>query len=118
MGVPLVCDTGRRALIDEGTAREPIETEMLDQRMGATVRNCMGHCFATGGNRLVPAGAPAAVDEEALDRRLPHDRRRIGRDIDHAGPLAHEAQATEAWEQLEKRADGGLHDRPTAALRV
>ena len=74
-----------------------------------------GEDVARAGRRLEPAGAPAAIDVEPRHRRLPDDRRAVGRDVDDAAPVAQHAQARECREQLADRLQRVLGDVQAAA---
>src|SRR5690348_2866956 len=82
----LVRDGGGAVLVDEGTGGEPVQAE----RFGVLVRLSAGDGVREDvpdtGRRLEPAGAPAAVEEQVLDRREPDDRRGVRADVDDAGP--------------------------------
>src|SRR5262249_34870278 len=107
----LVSDACGRAFVDERAASESVEAETLDQGMRTIMGDGVSHGVTARWNRLIAAGSPAAIDIEAFDRSQAHDRGGIGSDIDHAGPLAHEAQAAEAGKQLDDGIDRGVHRR-------
>ena len=96
-------DGCRRRLVDEAAGAEAVEREGGVDWMRLALGDRVREDVAGARRRLEAAGAPAAVDVEARDRREPDDGRAVGRDIDDAAPVAQHAQARELREQL---ADG------------
>ena len=78
----------------------------------------MGENPTRARGRLEAAGAPAAVDVEAPDRRLRDDRAGVGTDVDGPGPVAQHPEAAEDRKQLHRRGELMLDDRQAAARRV
>src|SRR5262245_50824919 len=105
----LMCNAGGGAFVDEGACLEAVESELTDERVRTIVGNRVCHGVAARGNGFVTAGAPAAVDVEAVDVREAHDRTCVGCDVDHSGPLAHLLEPTEAGYEFEHCAYRGLH---------
>src|SRR6516162_2644141 len=85
---PSVRDDGRAVLVQEPARLEAREREGGRERMRLVARDGVGEDEARSGDRLEPAGPPAAVEVEARDGRLADDRTRIRADIDDAAPLA------------------------------
>src|SRR3989304_9289698 len=86
--------------------------------MRPVVRHGPGHGLAAGGYRLVAARAPAGADVESLHGFESHDRARVRRDVDDAGPLAHDAQPADTRKELNGRLGIGLEHWPAAALCI
>src|SRR5215470_4081325 len=82
----------RAALVDHCTAREAIECEGFVERMRPVLRDRMREDEARGRRRLEAAIAPAAVDVEALDRRLADDRAPVHGHVVDAAPEPHHPQ--------------------------
>ena len=85
---------------------------------GSPLRDRVREHPARAGRRLEAARAPAAVDVQAVDRRRPDDRRRVGADVDDAGPGPQHARPREDREQLERRRHLVLDHVERAALAV
>src|SRR2546426_7466118 len=86
-GINTLVRHGRGAmLVDEGPGGESFQGEGRVERVRLSIRDRMRVNPAGGWRRLEAAGAPAAVDEEVLDRCQSEDRRGVRRDIDDARP--------------------------------
>src|SRR5580700_4035783 len=111
-------DGGGRRLVDQIAVPEAVEAEGRVDRMRLVPRYRMGEEMAGAGCRLEAAGAPAAIDVEARDRRLADDRRAVGRDVDDAAPIAQHPQAAEHREELANRLERMHRNVQPAALRI
>src|SRR5882672_11811435 len=118
MSCGLVRDARGGALVDERAPLEAVKRERSNERVRPVVGYGECHGIAAGGNRLEAAGAPAAVEVKIIDRRLAHDRARIRRDVDDAGPVPHELEARERRKEFDGGRDEILDDRKTSALRI
>src|SRR6185503_20604114 len=63
-----------RGFVNQAPAREPLEAEILVERVRLAVRERMREHPAGAGSRLESARAPAAIHEQIIDRRLADDR--------------------------------------------
>src|SRR5579872_3621097 len=106
-----MCNSGGGALVDEGAGVEAVHGEAGNKRVRFAGGDGVGHCVAASGDRFKAAGAPATANKESLDRGEAHERTRVGRDVDAAGPLSHEFQAAKGWEELDDRAEDAAHLR-------
>src|SRR5438874_616746 len=92
-----------RRLVDEAAGTEAVERKGGVDGVRLALGDGVREDVAGARRRLEAAGAPAAVDVEARDRRQPDDGRAVGRDVDNAAPVAQHSEARELREQL---ADG------------
>src|SRR6267143_1438157 len=92
---------GRALLPRQGVAREAIERETFDQRMGGILRHGVAHGLAAHRGRLEAPGTPPRVEVEATHRRQSHDRREVGRHVGHPGPLPIDLHVRKEGKQLE-----------------
>src|SRR6476469_9187492 len=96
-----VTDCGGAALGDELVLVEAGQPEGMDQIGGGAGADQVGDRAADDRRGLEPVGAPAGVDDEAVDLGQPHDRRVVGRDVAQPGPLAQDLGVAEHRQQLD-----------------
>src|SRR5690349_8579150 len=111
-------DAGGAVLVDQIAVDEAVEGERLVQLVRPVLGQGIGEHPAGAGRGLEAAGAPAAVEIEALNRRLADDRAGIRADIDDAAPGAQHAQAAEDRKQLDQRVQQILDDGRAAGLGI
>src|SRR5699024_9495275 len=109
---------GGAVLVDEVTGLEAVQGEGGVERVRFVVRDRVGVGEARPGRALEAAGAPAAVDVEALDLRLRHDRGGVEGDVDVAAPRAQQVRAGEDREELDRGGQLLLDDMEAAPLAV
>src|SRR5699024_1065058 len=88
LSYPSVGHGGGAVLVDEVTGFETVEGVGDVERVGLVVGDGVGVGQARRGGALEPAGAPTAVDVEAVDLGLRHDRGGVEGDVDIAAPGA------------------------------
>jgi len=88
-------DRGGGRFVDQAAAFEAVQAERGGHRVGLAGGQGRGEAVAGTGRRLETAGAPAAIEEQIVDRGLADDRAAVAGDVDDAAPLAHHAQAAE-----------------------
>lgn len=71
-------DGGGSGLVDRAAGGEAFEREGGVDRMGFVLRDGPGRQVSRPRRALEPAGAPAAIDVEPLDRKFAEDRRAVG----------------------------------------
>ncbi len=71
------CSSG--VFVDQRARGEAVERKGEGERVRLLVRDRVGEDPAGAGGRLEPAGAPAAVQINPVDRQPPDDRRGVGR---------------------------------------
>src|SRR5918997_2691058 len=76
-GPALMRHRRRRRLVDEAAGAEAVEREGGVDRVRLAGRDRVGEDVPGARRRLEAAGAPAAIDEEARDRRPADDRRAV-----------------------------------------
>ena len=94
-------DALRAALADLNEMREAVEGEGLDQVRRLSAGNGLREVLAADRCRLEPPGAPARIDEIALQRRDPHNRAEIGGHVGNPRPLPHDLHFGQEWKQFE-----------------
>src|ERR1700712_2704375 len=111
-------DAGARRLVEERSCGEAGQIEgAADLVMRAGCKQ-MREQRAASGNGLEAAGSPTAIEKNALRRRRPDDRRRVGDDIDDPTPLPHQLELAEGWNHFEQAGDDEFLHRRRAALRM
>ena len=111
-------DGGGAVLGHERAGIEAVDREGRGDLARLVLGDESGEDVAGAGRRLPAAGAPAAVDVEALHRRLRDDRARVRARVDDAAPLAHHPQPRDGRQKLAERGHLVLDDVHRAALRV
>ena len=86
---------GGNILVDQATATETREGEGCRNGVWFILRNCVREYVTGARGRLEPAGTPAAIEIQALDRGLCDKRARIRSNIDNATPASHHAYTAE-----------------------
>src|ERR1700674_1330381 len=104
--------------VDQRAGGESLERKGRVQRMRLAVRDRVRVDPAGARCGLEAAGAPPAIDEQVLDRRQSHDRRRIRRYVDNTGPGAKHVRAAEDREQLAGGGELVLDHVWRATLRI
>src|SRR5690349_15908745 len=99
----LMRDRRRRFLADRLHLGEATQTKRLQYRRHLARRDQFRDAMARRWSRLEAVGAPADIQDEALDLRdWPDDRRKVRRHVADAGPLAQHLHAAQAREQLQR----------------
>ena len=88
MVLSLMRDGGGGGFVDQPTRGETFQREGRVQLVRLVFRHGPGQQMRRPRRRLEPAGAPAAIDIEPLDRRLAQNGRTVGRYINDAAPFA------------------------------
>src|SRR5699024_3149650 len=116
LSYPSVGHGGGAVLVDEVTGFEAVEGVGDVERVGLVVGDGVGEGQARRRGALEPAGAPTAVDVEAIDLGLRHDRRGVEGDVDIAAPGAQHMRAGEDREQFDRGGQLLLDDVEAASL--
>src|SRR5580692_12350888 len=96
--------------VDESAGAKAVEGEGGGERMRLAPGDRMREHMARARRRLEAAGAPAAIDEKAGNRRLGDDRRAVRRDVDDAAPVAQHAHAANGGKELTDRLERMVGD--------
>src|SRR5579862_6630787 len=88
-------------LARERVAREAIEAESADERMGGIVRDGMAHGLAANRRRLEAPGAPPCVEIETAHGCESHDGSKVRGHVGHAGPLTVDLDVRQEGKELE-----------------
>ena len=86
--------------------------------MRLAARDRMREHMARARRRLEAAGAPAAIDVEAGNRRRTDDRRAVGRHVDDAAPVAQHPHPADGRKELADRLERVVGDVQAAGLRI
>src|SRR5262249_30790334 len=113
-----MADGGRALFPDERARGEPFQAEGGDDVGWLAGRDVLGHRLARHRGRLEPVGAPADVDEEAVDRGGAHDRREVGRHVAQSRPLPQQPDLGKRGHELEHVPGETLDEFKRAAHRV
>ena len=107
-----------RELGDEVVGVEPLELERLDQLGRLAGRDQLGERDAGDRGGLEPVGAPAAVDEEAVELGEAHDRAVVRAHVAEARPVTQDPRRVQLREELQHVARRVLDEGERALVRV